>query len=112
MQKNAREELNDGGDIIQQFASLWGYSLFQAFWQASLVGLVIITLVKTWKSLPSNLRYGALIVALLKFTIPFMPPFSPGIFNTMQGVGKMLKKSRNPLRAVSAISYQHCGTRV
>lgn len=73
---------------MQQFASLWSDYLFHAFWQAGLVAIIIIAFVKIGKCLPSNVRYGVLLVALLKFTIPFMPALSVGVFNAMQTAGK------------------------
>jgi beta-lactamase regulating signal transducer with metallopeptidase domain len=76
-----------GTFTVQQISSLCGYYLFHAFWQASLAGIAAIIFAKTCKFLPSNLRYGALIVALLKFAVPFLPPISIGLFNTMQGIG-------------------------
>ncbi len=76
-----------GTFTMQQISSLWGYYLFQAFWQASLTGITAILFVKICKFLPSNVRYGALLVALLKFAVPFLPPLSIGIFNVLQNAG-------------------------
>lgn len=71
----------------QQFASLWSYYLFHAFWQASLLAISALAIVKTAKNLPSNLKYGILIVALLKFAIPFLPALSIGMLPALQSIG-------------------------
>ncbi|MCI0664171.1 MAG: hypothetical protein L0220_24195, partial [Acidobacteria bacterium] len=58
----------------QDLAAVWGYYLFHAFWQASLTAVIVMAIVKACKFLPSNVRYGVLMVALLKFAFPLMPP--------------------------------------
>lgn len=79
-----------GAFTVQQLSSLWSYYLFHAFWQASLTGIAAIILVKTCKFLPSNVRHGVLIVALLKFAVPFLPPLSIGMFNIISVAGGSL----------------------
>lgn len=74
----------------QQLYTLWGYYLLHAFWQASLTGIAAMVIVKTCKFLPSNLRYGALLVALLKFAVPFLPPLSIGMFNVISAAGETI----------------------
>jgi beta-lactamase regulating signal transducer with metallopeptidase domain len=72
------------------FMADWCAYLLHASWQASLTALIIIAFVKTCKFLPANLRYGLLIVAALKFAIPFLPSLSIGVSTIAQGIGASL----------------------
>jgi beta-lactamase regulating signal transducer with metallopeptidase domain len=93
-----------GALVAREFASLWGYYLFHAFWQASLAAVVVITLVKVCRFLPSNMRYGMLIVALLKFSLPFMPLLSVGVFNSIQSVSKTIPALRDISNLASQVA--------
>jgi bla regulator protein BlaR1 len=69
----------------QFIADLSSY-LWHATWQASLIALIIMAFAKTCKFLPANLRYGFLIVAALKFAIPFLPSLPIGVSTIAQGI--------------------------
>src|SRR5215207_3213843 len=65
----------------------WPSYMWDATWQASLIALIIIALVKTCKFLPAKLRYGLLIVAALKFAVPFFPSLPIGVSTITQEIG-------------------------
>jgi beta-lactamase regulating signal transducer with metallopeptidase domain len=73
-----------------QYIIDWASYLWDASWQASLIALIIIAFVKTCRFLPANLRYGLLIVAALKFAIPFLPSLPIGVSTIAQGIGATL----------------------
>jgi beta-lactamase regulating signal transducer with metallopeptidase domain len=55
-------------------------SLFHASWQAAIVGLLILAVVAIGRRMSAPLRYGLLIVALVKFVLP---PFAAMPFGVM-----------------------------
>lgn len=63
---------------LNQIAETWGSFVFHATWQSSIVCLILLGLAIAGKRWPTPVRYGILLVALIKFAIP--PGFSiPGL---------------------------------
>ncbi|MCA9436921.1 MAG: M48 family metalloprotease, partial [Candidatus Omnitrophica bacterium] len=70
-------------DLIQTLNSLgdtWAVHLFHATWQSTLVAVILLAIVALGRRLPSPLRYGLLLIALLKFAVPPMLSLPTGLF--------------------------------
>ena len=68
-------------DYLNLFAANWWPFLIHAAWQSTLVALLVLALVTVGRRWPSPLRYGLLVVALLKFAMPPMLSIPTGIFS-------------------------------
>jgi hypothetical protein len=55
---------------INRAADAWSNYVWHALWQAAVVGLAILAIVFIARRWPSPLRYGLLLVALIKFAAP------------------------------------------
>src|SRR5262245_13380715 len=53
-------------------AELWTAHMGQALWQSTLITLLVLCAVRLGRRWPAPLRYGLLLVALLKFAVPPM----------------------------------------
>ncbi|MBI1853365.1 MAG: carboxypeptidase regulatory-like domain-containing protein [Planctomycetes bacterium] len=66
---------------INRFADAWWPFVLHATWQASLLAVVVLAIVKLGKRWPSPIRYGLLVVCLVKFAIPPTLSFPTGLFS-------------------------------
>jgi len=57
-------------DIVSALSSEWWSWVFHASWQSAAVGLLLVGLVLLFRRLPAPVRYGLLVVALVKFAVP------------------------------------------
>lgn len=57
-------------DIVSGISSEWWSWVFHAGWQSAVVGLLLVGLVLLFRRLPAPVRYGLLVVALVKFAVP------------------------------------------
>ncbi|MBD3268341.1 hypothetical protein GF373_16870, partial [bacterium] len=58
----------------------WDY-IFHASWQSALIGLLLLALVWLGRKWSAPLRYGILLLALIKFLIPPMLSLPTGVLN-------------------------------
>ena len=56
--------------ILNAVSASWWSWVFHSSWQSALVGLVVVGVVWGLRRMPSPLRYGLLVVALVKFAVP------------------------------------------
>ncbi len=68
-------------DLLNSSAARWWLFLFHATWQSALVALMVLILLVVGKRWPSPLRYGLLVVALLKFAMPPLLSIPTGVFH-------------------------------
>ena len=61
--------------------SNWAVHLAQAFWQATIAGLVILAIVRLARRASPRLRHALVSLALIKFVIPPMLPLPTGLFS-------------------------------
>ncbi|MFA6240183.1 MAG: M56 family metallopeptidase [Candidatus Hydrogenedentales bacterium] len=80
-------------------AESWWRYMVHATWQAALAGLVLYTAVWLLRRQPAPLRYGLLIVALLKFAIPPMLALPTGAFSFAS------VSENNPVPTASATAF-------
>jgi beta-lactamase regulating signal transducer with metallopeptidase domain len=71
-------------DAFHPVAGVWWQYVAHATWQSVLVGLVILGTVLLMRRLPAPLRYGLLILALLKFVVPPMLALPTGVFSRVE----------------------------
>jgi beta-lactamase regulating signal transducer with metallopeptidase domain/protocatechuate 3,4-dioxygenase beta subunit len=65
---------------LNEFAETWRFYVWHAGWQGSLVALLVLGAVFALRRAPSPLRYGLLLLALLKFAMPPMLTAPTGVF--------------------------------
>ncbi len=61
-------------------ASWWGWT-WPVAWQAALVAGLVLLVLRLGRRWPAPLRYGLVLVALLKFVTPPMSPLPTGVFS-------------------------------
>lgn len=69
--------------VLNDIAEAWWTWVVEASWQAALVAGVAVLVVMLGRRLPAPLRYGLLLVALLKFVVPPALPAPTGLFSTV-----------------------------
>ncbi|MEX0611669.1 MAG: M56 family metallopeptidase [Pirellulales bacterium] len=84
-------------DTFNAWAESWWPYALHATWQAAGVALVILLLVSVARRWPSPLRYGLLVLALLKFALPPMLAVPTGLFSQ---VGPELAARQGPAVSV------------
>ena len=76
-------------DLVRSLAPLadacWNY-LIHASWQSALTGLVLLAVVALRRRWPAPLRYGLLMVALVKFLLPPFAVLPCGVFSPLAAV--------------------------
>lgn len=80
--------MNQLVDRLNSLAQTWWPYLFHATWQSTLVALAVLALVTVGRRWPSPLRYGLLVVALIKFAIPPLLSIPTGVFSNAGPVVK------------------------
>ncbi len=67
-------------ELLNETARLWWLNLSQAAWQSSLLACLLIALILWGRRWPSPLRYGLVLLALVKFAVPPTLPAPTSIF--------------------------------
>ncbi len=62
---------------------LWWRYVFHATWTSSLVAVVLLGIVRLGRRWPAQLRYGLLLIVLVKFAIPPMLELPTGLFTQL-----------------------------
>lgn len=78
--------MNELVTLLNSTAQTWWPYMFHASWQSTLAAIMILTLLSFGRRWPSPLRYGLLVVALLKFAMPPLLPVPVGIFSLARPV--------------------------
>ena len=73
--------MNGARDSLAVLAEHWWFYVLHATWQSTLLGLVILLVVLALGRRSASLRYGLLVVALLKFAVPPMLALPTGLFS-------------------------------
>ena len=68
-------------DFLNARAVSWSQLLAPLLWQATFLALLIVVVVKMGRSWSSPLRYGILLLALLKFVAPPVWSSPTGLFS-------------------------------
>ncbi len=68
---------------INEIAESWQMYVWHAGWQGTLVAGIILAVVYGQRRAPSPLRYGLLLVALLKFAMPPLLTIPTGLFSQL-----------------------------
>jgi beta-lactamase regulating signal transducer with metallopeptidase domain/protocatechuate 3,4-dioxygenase beta subunit len=68
---------------INRWADAWAGPMWQAAWQAAVVGLCVLAVAWAAKRWSSPLKYGLLLVALVKFATPPMLWLPTGLLNPL-----------------------------
>ena len=58
--------------LLDAVSASWWSWLFNSSWQSALVGLALLGVAWGLRKVPAPLRYGVLVVALVKFAVPPM----------------------------------------
>ena len=62
--------MNTWGDSLAAYAEVWQEYIPAAAWQAALIGLSVLVLVRVLRRVPAPIRYALLLLALAKFLVP------------------------------------------
>lgn len=81
-------------------ADSWAFALGHSAWQAALVGIVLLLIVRLGHRWPAPLRYGLLLLALLKFA---MPPILPAPTGLISQFATPLTASVEPVALVESV---------
>ena len=73
--------MNALADAVNRMAETWWTFAANVSWQAALVGLAALLLVRFSRRQPAPLRYGLLLIALIKFACPPMLSAPIGLFS-------------------------------
>ncbi len=73
--------MNALADAVNRIAETWWTFAVNVSWQAALVGLAALLLVRFSRRQPAPLRYGLLLIALIKFACPPMLAAPIGLFS-------------------------------
>lgn len=71
-------------EFLNGASEIWWTYLFHATWQGTIVGGVLLMGVFIGKRWPAPLRYGLLLLALLKFAAPPLLPIPTGVFSRVR----------------------------
>ncbi|MEX2117972.1 MAG: M56 family metallopeptidase [Pirellulales bacterium] len=66
---------------LDRWAETWWSYVLHASWQAAVLGLVLLVVLRLGRRWPSPLRYGILLIALTKFACPPWLPAPTGLFS-------------------------------
>ena len=66
-------------DAVNRLGDLWWPLVLHATWQGALVGAVVLAVVTWGRRIPAPLRYGLLVLALVKFLVPPMSALPFGL---------------------------------
>ncbi len=70
-------------DTLNQAAATWWLYVVAATWQGSLVAVVGLTVVWSWRRLSSPVRYALLLLVLVKFSLPPTWAAPTGLFSRL-----------------------------
>ncbi|HVX60933.1 MAG TPA: M56 family metallopeptidase, partial [Pirellulales bacterium] len=73
--------MNALADAVNRLAETWWTFAANVSWQAAIVGLAALLLVRFSRRQPAPLRYGLLLIALIKFACPPMLAAPIGLFS-------------------------------
>lgn len=68
-------------DVLSRAGELWWRYALHAAWQASVLGIVVLVVVRLGRRWPAPLRYWLLVVALVKFAVPPLLSVPTGLFS-------------------------------
>ena len=71
-------------DFLNSAAEVWWPFVIHGAWQAALIGAVVLIVLKFGKRWPSPVRYGLVLLALIKFLVPPMAAFPSGILSQFE----------------------------
>ena len=71
-------------DTLNFAAEYWQYYVWHAAWQGTLVALALLGVVWCARRWPSPLRYGVLVIVLIKFALPPMATLPVGLFSWIE----------------------------
>ena len=90
-------------ETLNRTADVWWTYVFHATWQSSLVAAVLLTLVWMGRRWPARLRYGIILIALVKFCIPPTLALPTGLF-THLGPAIVLTEESSDIQTFSALT--------
>ena len=73
--------MNPSIPVFQAAAEAWWTIVWHATWQTALVGGILLSVTYAGRRWPAPLRYGLLLLALLKFAFPPLLPAPIGLFS-------------------------------
>ncbi len=92
---------------------LWWRYVFHATWTSSLVALVLLAIIRMGRRWPAQLRYGLLLIVLVKFAVPPMLGFPTGLFSQLgPAVGWQTDSAEPVAISPSSVSMVHPGEQV
>jgi beta-lactamase regulating signal transducer with metallopeptidase domain len=71
-------------ESLDRIGAAWPGYVWAATWQGTVVALAVLGVVAAARRMPSSLRYGLLVVALVKFALPPHLPAPTGVFSRIR----------------------------
>ena len=92
--------------LLEGFATNWFELLLPAALEAAVLGIVVWLLVRIGRRAPSSLRYGLLVLAIMKFLLPPVPaPWAMEIELSLP-VAPALSRVTQTLRPAAALTLR------
>jgi len=88
--------MNAIADLCNQWSEAWWLWVVQAGWQSAAVGLAVLVAVWAGWRLPSPVRHGLLVLALVKFAMPPLTTLPTGLFSRVT-VGEVFQDEATAL---------------
>ncbi len=98
-------------EFLNQTGSAWWYYFAQAAWQATLLALLILIVVRLRPRWPARLHWGLLMIAVLKFALPPLVPVPGDILDRLlPGLERPEQPSQAAPRAGLTRASESAGT--
>ena len=73
--------------LLNDAAAKWFPFVYHVTWQASLLAVLLLVVVRLGRRWPSPMRYALLVLALVKFALPPQLSMPTGLFSQMGPAG-------------------------
>lgn len=71
-------------EAMNHWGSVWFEIIGHTAWQAAIIGLLAVLIVRRFSRIPAYVRYGLLLIALFKFVTPPITDVSFGLFSQLE----------------------------
>ena len=99
--------MNQFVELLNEIAGHWWPYVFHVTWQASLIAVVVLVLVRLCRKQPAPLRYALVLLALVKFVTPPMLALPTGLFSRFGPVIQQQVQQDVAVRRISPVELAH-----
>lgn len=96
-------------DVLNNVADVWWPYVFHGAWQAAVVGITILVVLRFTKRWPATLRHALVFLALLKFLVPPLASLPSGLLSQIE-IPADEQQAPASVTASDALDMQESGT--